>query len=101
MQRIQLIGAPPPDHPASAASDLMQPRSAQEGARPDSDHAAGADEGRKKGGSDHAARPSERRARIDSRDAAGVGLCSGVSDTGRNKGGSDHAVSPTSGWDWK
>ena len=32
---------PCPDHPASAASDIMQWISAREGARDDSDHAAG------------------------------------------------------------
>ncbi len=67
-----------PDHPTSAASHLMQRRSARGGARGDSDHAAGIGRGATDSVSDHAVRSSERRARIDSRDAAGVGPCSGA-----------------------
>ena len=54
--------------------------------RTGSKYAAGLGRGLKEKGSDHAVNSRERRGRIDSRDAAGVGLCSGVSDTGRTKG---------------
>ena len=63
----------------------MQRRSARWGARDDSDHAAGVGRGLKGGVSDHAVRPSERRGRIDSRDAAEGRTMQWGSDTGRKK----------------
>ena len=78
MQRNQFRRPRFPDHPANAASHLMQCLSARGGVRSDSNHAAGLGRGLKGGVSDHAVRPSKRRGRIDSRDAAEVvGLCSG------------------------
>ena len=64
----------------------MQRRSARWGARDDSDHAAGVGRGLKGSVSDHAVRPSERRGRIDSRDAAEGRTMQWGSDTGRKKG---------------
>ena len=64
----------------------MQRRSARWGARDDSDHAAGLGRRLKDSVSDHAARPSERSARIDSRDAVVYRTMQWGSDTGRTKG---------------
>jgi hypothetical protein len=78
----------------------MQRRSARWGARDDSDHAAGVGRGLKGGVSDHAVRPSERRGRTDSRDAAEGRTMQWGSDTGRKKG-LGPCSGPTSGWDWR